>query len=210
MLFVGHNVKYYKIFQEMKKLIDINLIGDIIYIDCNRSRPIGLNINENSWRFYKNSCNGGPLIQLGIHLIDTVRFMVGFEFERIYSISVRSFLKTENDESFSVNINMESNLLLHLFTSYMLPESFYINVFGRNGCLFGDPLNGLYFQKKGSLKKCKISYKNNEPEIEEILDFYNFITNNIYYDNTSAEIAIDNLRIIEEIQERANKNIPVY
>ena len=84
----------------------------------------------------------------------------------------------------------------------MLTESFYINIFGTEGVLFADPFNGLYYQKKGSLKKRKISYKKNQPEIEEILEFYNAVTKQKNFVNPKPEESIENVRIIEKIREK--------
>jgi predicted dehydrogenase len=200
-LAVGHNVRHYGIFQKAKVLVDRGLLGDVLYIEGNRSRPIGFGITENSWRFYKKSCNGGPLIQMAIHLIDAVRFVSGLELEAVKTLSAKRFLKTENEESFSVNAKTKSGILLHFFTSYVLPESFYLNFHGTDGVLFVDPFNGLFFQKKDSTKKRPVAYKKNDPEIEEILKFHQSVTERKPYSDPSPEDAVDNVRIIEEILE---------
>lgn len=198
-LAIGHNVRHYSIFQEAKKIISLGSIGEIVYIECNRSRAIGFGIDEQSWRFYKKSCNGGPLIQMAIHLLDAIRFITGLDIVEVQTLSVKRFLKTENDESFSVNTRLRSNTLLHLFTSYVSPESFYINFFGTKGILFADPFNGLYLQDGDSTKKQRIEYPENKAEVVEILEFYDSIIKNQPYKNPTVEESIDNVRAIETI-----------
>lgn len=198
-LAVGHNVRHYGIFQETKRIVDAGSIGEIVYIECNRSRAIGFSIDEQSWRFYKKSCNGGPVIQMAIHLLDAVRFITGLDIVDIQTLSVKRFLKTENDESFSVNTKLRSGALLHLFTSYVSPESFYINFFGTEGVLFADPFNGLYLQDGNSTKRQHIEYPENKPEIVEIIEFYDSIVKNQPYVNPTIEESIDNVRTIEAI-----------
>jgi predicted dehydrogenase len=200
-LAVGHNVRRFSIFQKAKAIIEAGSIGEIIYIEGNRSRPIGFSIDEKSWRFYKDSCNGGPLIQMAIHLIDAIRFISGMELEMVKTLSAKRFLKTENEESFSVNAKSTSGILMHLFTSYISPESFYLNFHGTEGILFIDPFNGLYLQKKVSTTRKRVSYKKNRPEIDEILGFYKSVSERQPYCDPSPEEAIDNVRVIEKILE---------
>lgn len=198
-LAVGHNVRHYSIFQKAKSIVNAGLIGEIIYVEGNRSRPIGYSIDDSSWRFYKNSCNGGPLIQMAIHLIDAIRFISGLELETVKTFSVKRFLKTENDESFSVNAKSISGMLIHLFTSYVSPESFYLNFHGTDGILFIDPFNGLYIQEKDSTTRRRVSYKKNRPEVDEILEFYKSVKERIPYCDPSPDEAVDNVRVIEQI-----------
>jgi predicted dehydrogenase len=198
-LAVGHNVRHYAIFQRAKEIIDEGSIGVVIYIEGNRSRPIGSCIDEQSWRFYENSCNGGPLIQMAIHLIDVVRFVSGWEVGMFKTLSAKRFLRTENDESYSVSAKSASGMLLHFFTSYVSPESFYLNFHGKDGILFVDPFNGLYLQKKDSTIKKRMRYKKNQPEIDEIFGFYKSVSKHQPYLDPSPEEAVDNVRVIEQI-----------
>jgi predicted dehydrogenase len=198
-LAVGHNVRHYGIFQKAKEVVDAGLLGKVIYIEGNRSRPIGFGIDENSWRFYKKSCNGGPVIQMAIHLIDAIRFISGLDLEVIQTLSTKRFLKTENDESFSINAKSKSDILIHLFTSYVSPESFYLNFHGTEGILFADPFNGLYLQDKNSIVKRKIKYRKNRPEVEEIREFYKSASEKKPYIHPTPEEAVDNVKIVEEI-----------
>ena len=199
-LAIGHNVRYYNIFKEAKRIIQSGEIGDVIFIDANRSRPIGDSITKKSWRFYTETCNGGPLIQMALHLIDTVRYIVGIEnIESIKKTSIKKYLKTENDESYSVSMSINNKQIFNLFTSYLAQESFYINFFCREGTLFVDPFNGLHIQKKGEFIKKEIKYKKNFPEIDEVSEFYDKIVNSESFDNPTPEEAIKNLELIEKI-----------
>lgn len=204
-LAIAHNVRYYSIFKMAKKVIDEGMLGDIVYIESHRSRPIGPAITNSSWRFYKKLCNGGPLMQMGIHLLDTVRFLVGFKDLNIQVQSERRFLETENKESFSVNIKIPSGPFVHLFTSYVLPEAFYVNVFGTKGNLFADPFNGLYFQGKSAFQRKKISYSKKSAEVAEIRAFYDALVGNRSFKNPTTEEALDNVRIVEEVVRRVAK-----
>ncbi len=199
-LAVGHNVRYYSIFKEAKNIIKSGIIGDVIFIDGNRSRPIGITINNSSWRFYTKTCNGGPLIQMALHLVDTVRYIIGIDYiGSIKKNSIKNYLNTENDESYSVSMSINNKQIFNLFTSYLAQESFYLNFFGTKGTLFVDPFNGLYIQKKGEFSKNMLRYKKNNPEVDEITEFYNKIVKSELFDNPTPEEAIKNVELIEKI-----------
>jgi predicted dehydrogenase len=197
-LAIGHNVRFYSIFKEAKKIINEGVIGDIIYIDGNRSRPIGYSIDEKSWRYYSDKCNGGPLIQMAIHIFDTVRFVCDLKIDEIKKVSVKEILKTQNDESFGVLIRFNRYKLLHVFSSYIAQESFYLNFFGTKGSLYVDVFNGLFLQKSEEFKKRRIKYHKNHPEVDEIKSFYESIINS---NGSSATVtnAIENVDLIEKI-----------
>ena len=197
---VGHNVRYYNIFKEAKKIIQSGQIGDLVFIDANRSRPIGRNITKKSWRFYTDTCNGGPLIQMALHLIDTVRYITGIDYiESIKKTSIKKHLRTENDESYSVTMVINDKQIFNVFTSYLSQESLYINSFGRVGTLFVDPFNGLQIQGNGEFKKKNLSYKKNSPEVDEVTEFYNKIIQSEPYNNPSPEDAVNNVELVEKI-----------
>jgi len=198
-LAVAHNVRYYNIFKKVKELIKKDTVGEIVYIESNRSRPIGFGIDENSWRFYKKSCNGGPLIQMAIHLLDTIYFITNDSPKKVHSFTQNRFLKTENPETFSVDIETKSGSISHVFTSYVLPESFYINIFGTKGSIFADPFNGLYVQKQKNFQRKSVGFKKNDPEQDEINEFYKSIKNSGAFTNPSPEEALENVKLIEQI-----------
>lgn len=198
-LAVGHNVRYYNIFKEAKRLINEGTIGEIVYIDGNRSRPIGYGIDEKSWRFYADTCNGGPLIQMAIHLIDTVRYVCKMDVVEVKKISLKKIIKTENDESFAVLIRFNNNSIFHVFSSYVAQESFYLNFFGTKGTLYVDAFNGLSIQKEGETVKKKLKYLKNNPQIDEILEFYDALDKHIDFNNPTTREAIQNVELVEKI-----------
>lgn len=198
-LAIGHNVRHYAIFKAAKKITDKGTIGDIIYITGNRSRPIGYVINKNSWRFYTKKCPGGPLIQMAIHILDTIRFITGLDVEQIKKISTKKFIKTENDESYAITLRANQQQLIHIFSSYITQETFYLNFFGTKGTLCADVFSGLSIQKNNKIKKVPLKYPRNIPEIEEISAFYSAITMNKPFNNPAPEDAVKNVEIIEKI-----------
>ena len=200
-LMVGHNVIYYSIFKKVKELIDENKIGKIYHIEANRSRPIWKTIDKNSWRFKKSSCNGGPLIQMALHLIDTLQYYCNLNIYDLKIIGTNNYLKSENCETYSIIGKIENNITLYMYTSYLPAETFYINIYGEKGVIKADAFNGLYFQKIDEFTNKKIEFEENIPELDEIVDFYNIINKKVF-NYLKIEQAINDIEIVEEILEK--------
>lgn len=197
-LMIGHNVKYYSIYKKVKELIDSGSIGDIYHIEMNRSRPIWKTITEDSWRFRKDKCNGGPLIQMALHLIDTINYFDEFDSKELMVIGTNKYLKSENYETYNVIGKTNNDITFYLYSSYLPAETFYINVYGSKGTIYADVNRGLFYQEINSFKINKISYKKNNPELDEINDFYNLIINN-EFDYSNVNQAIKDVKEIEKI-----------
>lgn len=197
-LAVGHNVRRYSIFKRTKELIFSGVIGEVVYIDANRSRPIGHSIDKKSWRYYRRTCTGGPLLQMGIHLFDTIRYIQGFDCKNFEAMMVKKYFKTQNAESFLMLFRLADDCLVHAMTSYVLQETFYINFFGTKGTLFVDAFNGVYLQKHGSFSREIIKIKKNNPEVQEVNDFYVALRGGKAFEPCPEE-ALLNVKIIERI-----------
>lgn len=197
-LMIGHNVKYYSIYKKVKELIDADYVGEIYHIEMNRSRPIWRSITEESWRFSKEKCNGGPLIQMALHLIDTINYFFDFTSNNLKVIGTNKYLKSENFETYNVIGKLNNDITFYLYSSYLPAETFYINIYGSKGTIFADVNRGLYYQKIDSFDIENISYSENNPELDEINDFYRLIINNkIDYSNVIN--AIKDVKEIEKI-----------
>ena len=197
---VGHNVRRRSEFRMMKKLIENGEIGEVIMVEANNSQPIG-DGRETSWRLNKDTCPSGPLSQLGIHHIDTLRYLFGEIME------VKSYLKNEYFESgvpdtvLSV-FSFKSGILGYLGTNYLSESSLTMRVYGTKGNLIVEDTT-LYLQKKGKRKRIKIECINTlEEQIEEFGE--------CIMDNKKPEVgvkeAIENMAVVDAIMESVKKN----
>lgn len=64
----GENTKF------SKELIDSGKMGDIYYVKTGCTRRVG---NPGGWFSDKERSGGGPLIDLGVHMIDLARYLMG-------------------------------------------------------------------------------------------------------------------------------------
>ena len=205
-LMVGHNVIFYSIFKKVYDMIQSGLIGKIYHIEANRSRPIWNTITDNSWRYYKDKCNGGPLIQMGLHLVDTIQYYCGFDAKNIKIIGTNHYMDSENCESYNIIGELDNSITFYLYSSYLPAETFFINIYGSKGVIRADAFNGLYYQKKDEFKIKKVRYSNNNPEKDEIVRFYE-ILNSDDYNYGQVEQAI---RDVVEMEKMLNEKKSSY
>ncbi len=142
-LAVGHNVRHYEIFKKAKELVMAGDLGQIQFVSGMRSRQMRESINESSWRYHLKTCRGGPLVQMGIHIIDTIQWVTD---QVIDPTSVRTIATvgpggnpwtTASGFTFGVK---GSGLL---YTSYESDETFSITLKGEKRSLTANPFSGL-------------------------------------------------------------------
>jgi len=75
---IGLVFRYLPAVVRTKRMIRDGLIGEIINFNCHMYHQSYLNPNRPmSWRLQKEKSRGGALVDLGIHLIDMVQYVLG-------------------------------------------------------------------------------------------------------------------------------------
>ncbi len=74
---VGHNTRRRQVFRRAKKILDDQQIGSIVAVEANLSRPAGLQPGLPAWKADRKTCALLPMMQLGIHFVDTVEYLIG-------------------------------------------------------------------------------------------------------------------------------------
>ena len=76
-LFVGHCHRRHPVFRTMKEIIDSDEIGRPIMVEANVSHGGGRNMPPEHWRCSRETCPATPMMQLGVHAIDTMHYLLG-------------------------------------------------------------------------------------------------------------------------------------
>ena len=161
----------------LKGFIDTDYLGEIYYSKATYLRRDG---NPNGWFADKSRSGGGPLIDLGVHVIDLVRYLMGrpmpvsvygATFQKLYNRpntvkrpdAYRSAGATDNDpctveDLASAMIRFDNGAVLHIEASFSLnlksPEG-KIELFGTKGGAKLDPELELYSEVNNYL--CNVS-----------------------------------------------------
>jgi len=174
-LAVGHNLRRFPLFRKMKSLIEKGAIGTPVMAEGNYSHNLGLELTSDTWRWYELEAPSGPLIQVGIHLIDTLQYFFG-PVKRVFSTFSDIFTPSQIPDVTSTTLYFENGLVGYIGSAYVIPFNLQLSVYGTEANLFCDYVKGLFLQKKNSKEKVCLSTqgidtRDPEPLREEIDEF---------------------------------------
>lgn len=142
LLAVGHQTRREKSLRRLKALLAAGNLGTPVMVEGNYSHSGGLQLSQADWRWSRQECPGGSLIQIGIHLIDTLIYLFG-PVDRVQSWQHRALTKAEIDDVTCTLLEFKSGLLGYLGSTYASSFSHWLKVYctERNACY--DQLVGL-------------------------------------------------------------------
>ncbi len=147
-LAVGHQSRREPAIAALKGALDAGEVGQPVMVEANISTNRGLGIGPDEWRWRRDECPGGPLIQLGIHHIDTLQYLLG-PILRVQSWQRRSLAEAEFADVTLTLLEFESGLLGYLGSSYAVSMATWITVYGTRALAHYDQLGGLTIHRDG-------------------------------------------------------------
>lgn len=126
-LLVGHAFRRLGAARKVKKLLDEGVLGQVVLAEANFSLPGTL--TPEKWRYYRETCPGGPLMQLGIHQVDTLLYWLG-DAQRVMGSLARLATTAEIDDLGTVTIKFASGARGIVSSSYVSPKTFYLRLYG--------------------------------------------------------------------------------
>jgi predicted dehydrogenase len=134
-LAVGHELRRLGAARRVKKLLDDGVLGTVVLAEANWSMPSKL--TPTAWRWYRQQAPGGPLLQLGIHHVDTLAYWLGpivashGEFGRLVT-------DAEIDDVGVVTLRFASGAVGAITGSYVSPRTYAVRLYGDRAVLAVD------------------------------------------------------------------------
>lgn len=126
-LLVGHAFRRLGAARKVKQLLDEGVLGTPLLAEANFSLPGRL--TPEKWRYYRQTCPGGPLMQLGIHHADTLQYWLG-PVRRVQGSFARIATPAEIDDVGQALLEFESGVRGTLNSTYGSPKTFFLRLFG--------------------------------------------------------------------------------
>ena len=139
---VGHQVRREPAWRKLKESITSGELGHVRLVEANISTPNGLAIEEGDWRCSEVECPGGPLVQIGIHIVDTLHYLFG-PIRRVMSWQDSGGLEVPIAGVTTTLLEFESGLRGYLGSTYVSSFSHWIRVYGTEKNAVGSELGGL-------------------------------------------------------------------
>jgi 1,5-anhydro-D-fructose reductase (1,5-anhydro-D-mannitol-forming) len=129
-LMIAHCLRFTNSLQYIKQLIDSKQLGTIItatsdFLSEGRK-------STRTWKYRKDIAGGGAMFDLGVHMVDTLRYLI--QSEIIGTNLIRKPASTnEIDEIDSLLMNFESNVIGRITCTYQGPRCTFLEVVGTQG-----------------------------------------------------------------------------
>jgi UDP-N-acetyl-2-amino-2-deoxyglucuronate dehydrogenase len=126
-LLVGHAFRRLGAARRVKQLLDDGALGKVVLAEANFSLPAFL--TPEKWRYYRETCPGGPLMQLGIHHADTLQYWLG-PVSRVQGSFARLATEAQIDDVGLAQLTFSSGARGALSSSYVSPKTFSLRLYG--------------------------------------------------------------------------------
>jgi predicted dehydrogenase len=158
-------------FRWIKSEIDAGRFGKLVQAECNISRDRLGQFDLSSWRYTAAGMPGGVMLQIGIHYVDVLEFLMG----QVVSVSAslaQLVLPGDNPDVANMILRHENNALSNLTASYASASEFYMmNIYGKEASAYYDLFSGLRHLKRGDKAARAIATGKNDTIREELEEF---------------------------------------
>lgn len=177
-LAVGHSYRRHGALRHLRRLIDDGELGRVSLAEGVFSNDNGLKLKAGLWRSDPAEIPGGCLMQIGIHQIDNLLYLLG----PVSDVSAYfNRLETEPDveDVTAVLMRFSSGAVGYVAANYISPRRFTLAIHGTKANAYFDMDNdGLRLQRTGEAKPLPVAYEPIDHLTAEMEDFAAAIRNN--------------------------------
>ena len=213
-LMVGHIERFNPVVMELKKRIERNELGKIYKVHCIRLSP-----------FPKRIVDVGVIVDLAIHEIDTLQYLIKSKIKRLYAETAQRIHSTHEDLLIGT-IRFENGILGVINANWLTPKKIReITITGEKGMFVANYLTqqlhfyeNEYFRDSGGYnsnfiniiegRMSKIKIKNQEPLANELQAFITSILKNNLPPVTGKE-GLEALNIAHKFIDSSKKKMVV-
>jgi predicted dehydrogenase len=170
-LALGYQRRRESQFRWIRQRIDDGLFGKLVNAEANISRDRLGKIDLASWRYQSAGMPGGVMLQIGIHYIDVLEYLIG-PVVAVRGQSAQLVLPGDNPDVASLILEHDNGALSTLNASYASASEYYLmNIYGKDATAYYDLHNGLRLLKRGETAPVAVSYAENDTLVEELEEF---------------------------------------
>ncbi|HET6569039.1 MAG TPA: Gfo/Idh/MocA family oxidoreductase [Rhodothermales bacterium] len=137
-LMVGHNMRFSPAAQDARETIHQGRLGQIVSAEIHFSSDTVRQLASNAWRLHPDQCSLLPVMQLGIHAIDLMHFLLG-PIREVFALSRTVLAPAGVVDSVSATFRIEGGPLGTMVSNYCTPVLFEYRIAGTEGLLHCTP-----------------------------------------------------------------------
>ena len=134
MLMVGHNMRYGRSTRAARRLIAEGRLGQIVSFDVHFSADNTRRLPPDAWRMQPDQCPLLPVMQLGIHAIDLVHYLIG-PVEEVFAVTRSVTTEPGVIDSVGATLRLAAGPVGTLVSNYCTPVFFQYRIAGTEGWL---------------------------------------------------------------------------
>ena len=158
-------------FRWIRKQIDDGVFGKLVNAEANISRDRLGKVDLGSWRYTAEGMPGGVMLQIGIHYIDVLEYLVG-PIKAVSGSLAQLVLPGDNPDVASLIIEHQNGALSTLNASYASASEYYVmNIYGKDASAYYDFHQGLRFLKRGAEKSEPVQVPKVDTFVDELEEF---------------------------------------
>ena len=158
-------------FRWIKQQIEAGVFGQLVNAEANISRDRLGQFDLSSWRYTAAGMPGGVMLQIGIHYVDVLYYLLG-PIKAVSGQFVRLVLPGDNPDVASLILEHENGALSTLNASYASAAEYYLmNIYGKTATAYYDLQHGLSLLKRGDKQPVGVPCAKNDTFVEELEEF---------------------------------------
>jgi predicted dehydrogenase len=201
-LMIAHCLRYNTTINYIKNFISKPEFGSIVLGTCDFLSNAFK--SKRTWKFKKDIAGGGAAFDLGVHVIDTLRYLVNSELIGYTCEHRPERSPDEVDLVASFTLNFKNNIIGRATSTYIGPRHTYIEIYGEHGYIKAFDWNKVNtettveYELNGEIRSKKIN--NREQYAEMIDDFVHYVRSDKNIDSPiSGMDGLINQRIIDMV-----------
>ncbi len=133
-LMVGHMVRFSPLIARMKDLLRSDAIGKVTFV---RSEFIyDGRLSRRSWLIDRNIAGGGPVFDIGVHCLDTIRFLLDDDVLSVKSVLEPNPTAARTESTAQLAVKFSNGMPAGIYCSYAAPlRRTFIEIIGEKGIL---------------------------------------------------------------------------
>jgi predicted dehydrogenase len=131
-LLVGHAFRRLGASRKVRQLQEEGALGQVVLAEANFSLPG--TFTPDKWRAYRETCPGGPLMQLGVHHADTLQYWLG-PVARVQGTFAHLAVPADIDDVGVALLEFESGVRGVITGSYVSPKTYELRLYGTQAVL---------------------------------------------------------------------------
>ena len=139
LLMVGHNMRFGEAIRWGHEVIASGRLGAVVSVEFHFSSDTGLRLPEASWRLRPDQCPLLPMMQLGIHAVDLIHYLVG-PIRSVFASARAITTPPGVVDNVVAAFTLDGGELGTLVSNYCSPVEFSFHIAGTEGVLAGTPL----------------------------------------------------------------------